>query len=95
MLQFSRWKIIAILASCLASLLFSLPNFFAKEQLASWPSWVPRKQVSLGLDLRGGAHLLYAMSVDDIRQDWLKSLREDARKRLLEKWDREVYALPR
>ena len=31
MLHFSRWKVLAILATCLAGLLFALPNFFAKE----------------------------------------------------------------
>jgi len=84
MIQFPRWKTLAILAACLASILLAIPNFFAKEQVASWPRFFPHKQVALGLDLRGGAHLLYEMKVEDIRQDWLKTVREDARKRLLD-----------
>jgi preprotein translocase subunit SecD len=82
MLHFSRWKQILITLVCLLGALLVLPNFFAKETLAHWPSWLPRTQLSLGLDLRGGAHLLLAMETADVRKDWLESLRDDARKRL-------------
>lgn len=82
MLHFERWKIIAIVATCLAGLLFSAPNFFSKEFVATWPNFLPKRQMPLGLDLRGGAHLLLAMDVNDLRREWLNQLREDARKNL-------------
>jgi preprotein translocase subunit SecD len=82
MLHFSRWKQILITAVCLAGVLLVLPNFFSKETLAQWPRWLPRTQLSLGLDLRGGAHLLLSMETADVRKDWLETLRDDARKRL-------------
>ncbi len=82
MLQFSRWKIIGIALICLAGLIFTLPNFFSKETVDSWPAFFPKKQLNLGLDLRGGAHLLLAMDVNDVRKDWLETLRDDTRKRL-------------
>jgi protein-export membrane protein SecD len=84
MLTFSRWKQIAILVICLAGLLVVLPNFFARSTLDRWPRWIPAKQLNLGLDLRGGAHLLLAMEVNDVRKDWLDGLRDDARRRLRE-----------
>ncbi|MFA5950466.1 MAG: protein translocase subunit SecD [Hyphomicrobium sp.] len=84
MLHFEPWKIIAIVATCLAGLLFASPNFFAKETVAAWPSFLPHQQIPLGLDLRGGAHLLLAMDTNDVRKDWLASLREDARRSLRE-----------
>lgn len=31
-----------------------------------WPSWLPSSLVNLGLDLRGGAHLLAEVKVDDV-----------------------------
>ena len=80
MLHFERWKIIAILATCLIGMLFAVPNFFTKEQVAAWPGWVPKAQVPLGLDLRGGAHLLMAMDTDELKKDWLANIKEDARK---------------
>ena len=33
---------------------------------AGWPSWLPSHLVNLGLDLRGGAHLLAEVKVDDV-----------------------------
>ncbi|MEZ5897977.1 MAG: protein translocase subunit SecD [Hyphomicrobiaceae bacterium] len=82
MLNFSRPKIIAILLVCLAGILIALPNFFTKEQLASWPSFIPNKQMPLGLDLQGGAHLLLAMDQDEIKKDWFNNLRDSVRKSL-------------
>src|SRR5581483_588961 len=82
MLHFSRWKQTVILLICLAGVMLVLPNFFSKETLAQWPRWVPKAQLSLGLDLRGGAHLLLSMETADARKDWLETLRDDARKRL-------------
>ncbi len=84
MLHFQRWKIIAITLTCLAGILVALPNLFSKETLQSWPDWLPKRQLSLGLDLRGGAHLLLAMDVNDVRKDWLDTIRDDARARLRE-----------
>ncbi len=82
MLHFERWKIMTILLTCLAGLLFALPNFFSKETVAAWPGYMPKRQMPLGLDLRGGAHLLLAMDQEELRRDWLNTLKEDARKSL-------------
>jgi protein-export membrane protein SecD len=84
MLHFPPWKIIVIVTICLAGLVFTLPNFFAKETVQGWPAFLPKRQLALGLDLRGGAHLLLAMDVNEVRKDWLESLRDDARRRLRE-----------
>jgi protein-export membrane protein SecD len=82
MLHFSRWKQIAIVLSVVVGVILVIPSFFAKETVASWPWFVPRAQINLGLDLRGGAHLLLSMETAEVRKDWLDTLREDARKRL-------------
>jgi len=84
MLHFERWKIIAILGTIFVGFLFALPNFLSKETLASWPSFLPKRQMPLGLDLQGGAHLLLAIDQKDLRADWLNTLREDSRKTLRE-----------
>lgn len=82
MLYFARWKILAILATILAGAFISLPNFFSKEEVATWPSFMPKWQMPLGLDLRGGAHMLLAMDTQELTTDWLTSVRDDARKQL-------------
>jgi protein-export membrane protein SecD len=84
MLHFERWKIIAIVLTCLAGVLFTMPNFFSKETVDSWPRWLPHQQLPLGLDLRGGAHLLLAMDTKGLEKDWLTNLRDDSRKQLRE-----------
>jgi preprotein translocase subunit SecD len=82
MLNFPRWKQAAILITCLVGFFMVLPNFLSQPTLDKWPRWLPKWQLSLGLDLRGGAHLLYSMEINDVRKDWLESLRDDARRRL-------------
>ena len=84
MLHFVRWKQIAIVLTVVLGVLLVMPNFFSKETVANWPWWVPRPQLNLGLDLRGGAHLLLSMETAEVRKDWLDTLRDDARKRLRE-----------
>ena len=58
MLYFASWKVVLILGICALGVLFSLPNLFSPATLAALPSYIPHKQVSLGLDLRGGSYLL-------------------------------------
>ena len=35
-------------------------------EAAQWPNWLPSSLVNLGLDLRGGAHLLAEVKVQDV-----------------------------
>jgi len=79
MLHFTLARKLGIIAACLVAILFTLPNFFDKEALKNVPPLF-RHQLAMGLDLRGGAHLLLAMDANDIRKDWLANLREDARR---------------
>ena len=37
-----------------------------EAQKALWPEWMPERLVNLGLDLRGGAHLLAEVNVEDV-----------------------------
>jgi protein-export membrane protein SecD len=82
MLHFERWKIWSIIATILIGLLFSAPNFVSKETLATWPGFLPKKQMPLGLDLQGGAHLLMQMDTAELKKEWALTLKEDARKQL-------------
>lgn len=82
MLHFTRFKIIAILLTCLTGIIIALPNFFSKEQMATWPSFMPTKQMPLGLDLQGGAHLLLGMDQEEIKKDWFNNMRDSVRKTL-------------
>ena len=48
-------------------------------QAAQWPSFLPSGIVNLGLDLRGGAHLLAEVQVEDVYAARMKALWPDVR----------------
>jgi preprotein translocase subunit SecD len=82
MLYFAPWKIALILAVCLAGLVFTAPNFLSHEQARSLPSWLPHQQINLGLDLRGGSHLLLEVDVRKVIAERLENLVDSARSEL-------------
>jgi preprotein translocase subunit SecD len=47
--------------------------------IAQWPSWLPSNLVNLGLDLRGGAHLLAEVQVGDVYADRIDGMWPDVR----------------
>jgi protein-export membrane protein SecD len=82
MLHFQRWKMILVFGVVIAGILFALPNLFPAATMARLPAWLPHKQVNLGLDLQGGAHLLYQIDEKEMVQDWLNTVRGDVRETL-------------
>ncbi|MEM7423199.1 MAG: protein translocase subunit SecD, partial [Pseudomonadota bacterium] len=49
-----------------------------REQAALWPSYLPPDVVNLGLDLRGGVHLLVEVQVEEVFRERLQNLRREA-----------------
>ncbi len=82
MLDFPRWKIWAITLTILAGTIFALPNLLSERQLAELPDWLPRQQLNLGLDLRGGSHILLEADPADIAKARLETLEEVVRTEL-------------
>src|SRR5258707_2414258 len=82
MLHFPRWLVALILIVVTGGFLAVLPNFFTKDQVQGWPIF--NKQMVLGLDLQGGAYLLYEVDRQDYVQKRLKTLVSDVRKTLLQ-----------
>ena len=58
MVYFAKWKVALVLVVCLFGVAFAVPNFMDAKNANALPDWLPKKQVSLGLDLQGGSHLL-------------------------------------
>ena len=79
MLDFPRWQVWGILAILLAGLVFSLPNFFSAGQVTAWPDFLPKNQLNLGLDLRGGSHILLEADPDDVKKQRLEVIEETVR----------------
>ncbi len=49
------------------------------EAASGWPEWLPSGLVNLGLDLRGGAHLLAEVKVEDVYETRMKALWPEVR----------------
>jgi SecD/SecF fusion protein len=74
-----RWLVATYAIVIFAGILVALPNLFTQQQLAALPSWLPHKQVTLGLDLQGGSHLVLEVDADAVRKDRLRALLDQAR----------------
>lgn len=72
-----------VLASYVAIVLFgvaaALPNLLTPAQLDALPGWLPHQQVTLGLDLRGGSHLVLEVDADALVGNKLETMADDAR----------------
>ena len=80
--EFPAWKIWSIVLVVAAGILFAIPNLFSEQQLSRLPAWVPAKHLNLGLDLRGGSHILLEANPEDIRRARLETLEEVVRSEL-------------
>ncbi len=81
MVNFNRWKIFLILAVCLWALVYAAPNAIVATGHAV-PGFMPSKTVNLGLDLRGGAHLMLQVGIDTVFHDRAENLVSSARTEL-------------
>ncbi len=79
MLYFSRWKTIAIWLVVLLAVVIAAPNTLPQSTLASLPDWFPKRQLTLGLDLQGGSHILLQIDRDGMIADHLDTARDDIR----------------
>ncbi len=82
MLRFPSWKIWTVVAACVLGAVFALPNVLGRETAGSLPTWLPHKQISLGLDLSGGAHLLVEVETGQFVVDRLNAVEIDIRQAL-------------
>jgi preprotein translocase subunit SecD len=74
-----RYRILLLVTLALAASAFLLPTF------AQTPSWWPWQQpIRLGLDLRGGTHLLYAVDIDRAIANAVERQRQDLERELRE-----------
>ena len=58
-----------------------------QSDLQQWPNWLSSRIVNLGLDLRGGAHLLVEVSLEDVYDGRLESIWGEVRAELREMRD--------
>lgn len=84
MIQIPRWKFVLVILMTVLAFAYSAPNVLnANTQAAlraAVPSWLPGKTVNLGLDLRGGAYLLYQVDVEAVLRQQAEKMLSEARR---------------
>ena len=78
----SRWLLWTYAAIVFFGIVAVLPNLFSQATLARFPDWLPKQQVTLGLDLRGGSHLVLEVDARALIQERVQSLFGEARRAL-------------
>lgn len=73
--KISIWKIITFILFTVIAAIYVLPNFTNNS-----PKWLPGDKVNLGLDLRGGSHLLLSVDFDSYMDDHTNLVAESFRK---------------
>lgn len=79
MLYFSRWKTVLIWAIVALGVIVALPNLYPQSWLNAMPDWLPKRTMTLGLDLQGGSHILLQIDRDDLANERLNSTRDEIR----------------
>src|SRR6185437_6846623 len=83
MLYIPPWQRALIIVVFLLGVIFSAINLLSPQTVERWPGWVPKKQVNLGLDLRGGSYLLYEVDMQAAEKDELNNLVDELRTQLV------------
>lgn len=94
MLLIDTWKRVLIWLTVFVGLILAAPNgFYSRVEMhndtvdagfpdKSWPGFLPSGLVNLGLDLRGGAHLLAEVKVNDVYASRMKGMWPEVRNTL-------------
>ena len=78
MLNITRWRVIAILASIVLAAILALPNVLPDDLQAKLREWNLRP-VTLGLDLQGGSNVLLEVDRPDLLDKLSRQLSSDVR----------------
>ncbi|MCC8417459.1 MAG: protein translocase subunit SecD [Rickettsia endosymbiont of Bryobia graminum] len=79
MQSISKWKIFILILCTIVALFCALPNFTNVDSKV-----LPNHKVNLGLDLKGGAHLLLDVDFNTYQSDLMENLSDQLRKYLRE-----------
>lgn len=93
MLQYRLWQRILIIGAVVVAAILAVPNFFAKEEVETWPGFAPKSRIALGLDLQGGSYLLLGVDTEKVIDDRLTGLRQEIQRQMRPQGSRERIAL--
>ena len=93
-MQTPKWQIYLYSFIILFGVVLAIPNVFTRAQLDSMPDWLPKKQVTLGLDLRGGSHLVLEVDSKALMKERLQSMADDIAAKVRQEKISSVRAAP-
>ena len=82
MLHFAPWKVVTVLLVCALAAMVASANLLTREQADALPSWLPHRQITLGLDLQGGSHLLLRVDIAAVVRERLEGMVDSVRDEL-------------
>ncbi|MFN4095950.1 MAG: protein translocase subunit SecD, partial [Sphingomonas sp.] len=77
MLDFPKWKVWMVWVTIFVFTLCAVPSFMPQSVRDSWPSWVPKPTINLGLDLAGGSYILLEADMADFSRVRLAAKRDE------------------
>jgi preprotein translocase subunit SecD len=91
MLNFSKVKISLVLISCFIALVFGFSPLIKKDDNSLIGKILPKNKINLGLDLRGGSHLLLEVDFEYYFTEQLNNLKNEIKSSFR---DESIKALP-
>lgn len=80
----SKLKNLIYLSILIFGIATAVPNVLTTSQLEQLPGWFPKERVTLGLDLRGGFHMVLEVDSEALVKERLGNILNDARTLLRE-----------
>ena len=87
MLRFATWKVVSIVLVSVLALLVIVPSALSPstyKAIQTAAPWLPMRQIVLGLDLQGGAHVVLEVDTPSVIKTMVENLRDDVRRVLRE-----------
>lgn len=81
-MHISRLRLAIYAVAILFGILAALPNILPPRLLAAIPDFLPKDKVTLGLDLRGGSHLVLEVDSSGLVREHIQGLLGQARQQL-------------
>ncbi|MBO6827608.1 MAG: protein translocase subunit SecD [Sneathiella sp.] len=91
MISFPKWKSALVILVCLLGIAYTIPNFLDEKSLEGLPDWAPKQQITLGLDLQGGSHVLMQVETEAVIEKMMEGLTDTVRDNLRDGNDRIGY----
>ncbi|MGE0828293.1 MAG: protein translocase subunit SecD [Hyphomonadaceae bacterium] len=92
MLQVARWRIILVAVVTILGIVFALPNALPEGARRALPEFMQNSTINLGLDLRGGSHLLLEVDTQTLQRQRLEQIADSMGAALREASPRIAYS---